>query len=302
MMALPTTLDCGFPMLVYETRRALSDGLTYQVKSWYGTAAANVVSHEAVRALAQKWFQIRTERDPILADFWHNAEPAFVDNTILLIKGEADYTYLHHGRSLQQKIGFSMQGLRLSELRTKVRTTLMEIYDRTTADFMLCYFQSFADFQQDVVLWGRLALPVRLSVEDRRAAIVLYCHPIEDKASIYKALFERSNSGIVIAAPIKNEAGDIVDAWIIAQNERAAEVTDVTDHATADLLLRSARIFARDDLWSYVTAGLGERISVATLSDRTRGTVFNLYTELVDEYLVLRLTAVAPANESFVIA
>jgi hypothetical protein len=281
--------------------RADKGTMTYQVKSWYGAAVPNVVSHPAVRSLAEKWFQITTERDPTLADFWHNADEAFVDNTILLLKGESDYTYLHHGRSLQQKIGFSMQGLRLVELRTKVRATLMQIYDRVTADFVLCYFQSFADFQQDVVLWGRLAIPVRLSTDDPRVAIVLYCHPIEDKASIYKALFERSSSGIVIAAPVKSGAGEIVDAWIIAQNEQAGHLTGVFEHATADLLLRHARIFRREDVWAYITAGLGQRATVATLTDQVAGYTINIYTELVDEYLVLRMTYVAPVNDTFLI-
>jgi hypothetical protein len=275
--------------------------MTYQVKSWYGATVPSVVSHPAVRSLAEKWFQIKTERDPTLADFWHNADEAFVDNTILLLKGETDYTYLHHGRSLQQRIGFSMQGLRLAELRTKIRATLMEIYDRSSSDFMLCYFQSFADFQQDVVLWGRLCLPVRLSSEDPRAAIILYCHPIEDKASIYKALFEHSNSGVVIAAPVKNETGEIVDAWIIAQNEPASQITGVYDHTTSTLLLRHARVFAREDVWDSITSGLGSRATVATLSDQTQGVTINVYTELIDEYLVLRMTYVAPVNETFLI-
>jgi hypothetical protein len=275
--------------------------MSYQVKSWYGSAVPNVVSHPAVRSLAEKWFQIRTEHDPVLADFWHNADEAFVDNTILLIKGEADYIYLHHGRLLQQRIGFSMQGLRLSDLRTRVRSTLMEIYDRSTSEFTLSYFQSFADFQQDVVLWGRLCLPVRLSLEDQRVAILLYCHPIEDKASIYRTLFEQSQTGIVIAAPMMNEAGDIVDAWIIAQNEKAAELTAVYDHAKADLLLRHGRLFGRDDIWQAVVEGIRHRTTVATLSDPAQGLTLNLYTELVDEYLVLRMTHVAPVNRTFLI-
>jgi hypothetical protein len=275
--------------------------MSYQVKSWFGTAVPNVVSHPAVRSVAEKWFQIKTERDPCLADFWHNADEAFVDNTILLLKGETDYTYLHHGRDLQQRIGFSMQGLRLSELRTRVRSTLMEIYDRTTSEFTLAYFQSFADFQQDVVLWGRLCIPVRLSSDDNRAAILLYCHPIEDKASIYRTLFEHSLTGIVIAAPVKNEAGDIVDAWIIAQNEQASQLTGVYDHASSDLMLRHGRMFARDDIWKYVIDGVAQHTTVATLTDPVQGFTVNLYTELVEEYLVLRITYVAPVNRTFLI-
>jgi hypothetical protein len=100
---------------------------------------------------------------------------------------------------------------------------------------------------------------------------------------------------------VKTEAGDIVDAWIIAQNEPASQITGVYDHATSDLLLRRARLFARDDVWDHITKGLGSRATVATLSDQTEGVTLNLYTELIGEYLVLRMTYVAPVNETFLI-
>ncbi|HEX2510093.1 MAG TPA: hypothetical protein VHK66_06185 [Microvirga sp.] len=275
--------------------------MSYQVKSWFGAAVPGVVSHPAVRSLAEKWFQITTEREPCLSDFWHNADDAFLDNAILLLKGETDYTYLHHGRALQQKIGFSMQGLRLADLRTRMRPALMEIYDRCAGEFLLSYFQSFTDFEQEVILWGRLVLPVRLSSDDARPALVLYCHPIDDKASAFKTLFEKSRSGIVIAAPVKNDTGDIVDAWIIAQNEQARHVTGVYDPALSDLLLRRGRIFSRDDVWSAIVDGVDRRSTVATLSDSAAGISINLYTELVEEYLVLRLTTVAPVSHAFLI-
>jgi hypothetical protein len=177
----------------------------------------------------------------------------------------------------------------------------MEIYDRSTSEFTISYFQSFADFQQDVVLWGRLCLPVRLSSDDSRVAILLYCQPIDDKASIYRTLFEHSLTGIVIAAPVKNAAGEIVDAWIIAQNEQAARVTAVYDHASSDLLLRHGRLFGRDDIWRYIVDGVTQHTTVATLTDPVQGTTVNLYTELVEEYLVLRMTYVAPVNKTFLI-
>lgn len=275
--------------------------MTYQVKSWFGASVPGVVSHSAVRSLASKWFQISTEREPLLADFWHETDEAFIDNTILLLKSESDYTYLHHGRTLRQKIGFSMQGLRLSELRTKARPMLVDIYDRVTADFSVCYFQSFSDFQIEVVLWGRLALPVRLSRDDPRVAIVLYCHPIEDKTSIYKALFEQSKSGIVIAAPVKNDGGGIVDGWVIAQNEPARQLMGIFDRSTPDLLLRQSRIFAREDVWASLTDGLTQRTTVLTLTDPANGVVISVQTEFVDEYVVVRMTTLPPVSETFVI-
>jgi hypothetical protein len=273
----------------------------HQVRSWFGSVVPTVATHPAVQALAAKWFQIKAERDPRLADFWHDADEAFTDYVILFLKGRRDYTYLHHGRYLRDRIGFSMQGLMLGELRTRVRPQLMAIYDRAVSEFNIAYFQSFSDFQHEVMLWGRLCLPLRISADDERVAILLYCHPIEDKASIFKALFERSNSGIVIGAPIKNESGAIIDAWIVAQNEQASTITGIVEHRSADLLLRQTPLFARQDLWDHLVDRVAQRATVATVSDQSRGLTLSLYAELLDEYLVLRLTYLGTSPDVFLI-
>jgi hypothetical protein len=269
----------------------------HQVKSWFGASVQAVASHPAVQALAMKWLQIKTERDPCLADFWHNPDEAFTNNTILFLKGERDFTYLHHGRYLRDRIGFSMQGLQLGALRTKVRGALMEIYDRSSAGMELAYFQSFADFQQDVVLWGRLCLPLRISEDDPRVAILLYCHPIEDKASIARTVFERSSIGIIIATPIKDDGGRIEDAWVVAQNEHAGEVTGIEDHASADLLLRHTPLFGREEVWEHLTRGLEQHATVAVVTDKVRNLTLNLSLELLGEYLVARIMPVERPRE-----
>jgi hypothetical protein len=151
------------------------------------------------------------------------------------------------------------------------------------------------------MLWGRLCMPLRISTDDDRIVVLLYCHPIEDKNSIFKSLFERSNSGTVIAAPVKNEKGLIVDAWIVAQNEQASRITGIREYGAADLLLRRTALFARDDLWDYLIDGLGNHAAAATLSDRSRGITLNLFAEIIDEYLVLRMTYVGEPSDVFLI-
>ncbi len=266
-----------------------SDPLSHQVKSWFGSGIQVVASHPAVQALAAKWFQIRSERDPVLGDFWNDAPDALVNNAILFLRGEHDYTYLHHGRSLRDRIGFSMQGLQLSQLRTRVRSELHAIYDHCALDFEPAYFQSFADFQHDVILWGRLCLPLRVSADDERVALLLYCHPIDDKASMFRALFEHSSVAILVAAPVRDELGALVDAWIIAENEQAAQVTGLREHATANLLLRNLPLFAADDLWTHLTMGLDTGAVRAGVTDRIGGRSYTIEAEAVNEYIVLRL-------------
>ncbi|HEY8564763.1 MAG TPA: hypothetical protein VIL65_04635 [Beijerinckiaceae bacterium] len=275
--------------------------ISHQVKSWFGSEISGVARHPTVQALAAKWMQIRTERDPTLADFWHGADEAFAAYCILFLRSEDDFVYLHHGTTLRARVGFSMQGRRLSELRTRVRERLLDIYEGAADRFEIAYFQSFADFQQDVVLWGRLCLPLRLSEDTSQTALLLYCHAIEDKNSIYRALFEHSIAGTIIGAPVRDGAGTITDAWIIAQNDRAAEFSGIRDHATSDLLLRHVPLFARDDVWSTLVGGAGSGRRAAMLVDEARGLRLRVSAELIDDYLVMRMATLDQAIETFTI-
>lgn len=279
--------------------RAEDDGGSPGVRGWFGAGVPAVATQETVRALAARWMQIRSEREPLLGDFWHDPPDALANYAILFLRGDQDYTYVHHGRALRERVGFSMQGRRLGELRTRVRDELQAIYDRSCAEFEPAYLQSFADFQQDVVLWGRLCLPLRISSDDARTALLVYCHPIEDKASIFRALFEHAACAIFIAVPVRDELGAVVDAWIIAENARAARLTQGGDHASANLLLRGLPVFAGDGLWQHLAQGLDGSGASATLTDRASGRAVLVEAEAVDDYLVVRVTEGAGPHAAF---
>jgi hypothetical protein len=271
--------------------------MDYQVKSWFGETVPSVVSHPGVQALMARWVQIKDDRDPTLADFWHENEK-FADSSILFLKSDPDYVYLHHGKALRDRIGFSMQGRSMSELRTRIRANLVEVYDRACLEFTPAYFQSFADFMHEVVLWGRLCLPLRLGSRDPRVVLLVFCHPLADKSSIFKAAFDHSLSSTLIATPIKDGDGNIVDAWIVAQNHEASRITGIVEHATGNLLLRSTAVFARDDVWECLIGRLPGRAAVATVASRRQGSL-NLSVELIDEYLVIRATPVSESGQVF---
>jgi hypothetical protein len=275
--------------------------MTHQVKSWFGADVEPAVSHPTGQALTAKWMQIKAERDPTLADFWHESDEAFVERSILFLKSEQDYIYLHHGAYLRGRIGFSMQGRSLSELRTRIRSDLMAIYDRATSDFSLAYVLSFADFMHDVVLWGRLVMPLRLSATDPRVALLVYCQPIADKPTILRALFERTHASTIIATPIKDDSGAIVDGWIVALNDEASRFTGLVEHATGDLLLRHIPLFARDDLWTYFMERLPQQVASATVSDKGAGRMLNIQVEWLDDYIVIRAIPLAETGDVFLI-
>jgi len=271
--------------------------MDYQVKSWFGETVPSVVSHPGVQALMARWAQIKDERDPILSDLWYDNEK-YADSSILFLKSEPDYVYLHHGKALRERIGFSMQGMTMSELRTRVRANLLAVYDRACNEFTPAYFHSFADFMHDVVLWGRLCLPLRLSRKDKRVALLVFCHLMADKTAIFKAAFDHSLSSTLIAAPITGADGRINDAWIVAQNQEASRITGIAEHATGNLLLRSTAIFARDDVWDCLIGHLPGRPAVATVTSRRQGSL-SLSVELIDDYLVVRATPISESANVF---
>jgi hypothetical protein len=289
-------------MTMADRASRLAHIMDYQVKSWFGASAPSVVSHRAVQALLAKWAQIKAERDPVLADFWHEPDEALAENAILLLRSDPDYLYLHHGRALRERFGFSMQGLTLSDLRTRIRPHLLELFDRTAAEFTPAYFQSFDDLAEEVLLWGRLCLPLRLSTKDRRLALLLYCHPIADEAMILEALFERSRSSTLIATPIRDEHGRIVDAWIVAQNEEAAKITGIAEHATGNLLLRSTALFARDDLWTHLVGRLAAGSAAATITIPRQELTVAVELQLIGDYVVVRATPVAEPAQAFTLS
>lgn len=274
--------------------------IDYQVKSWFGETVPSVVSHPAVQALMTRWAQIKDERDPTLADFWHEPDE-YADSSILFLKCDADFVYLHHGKALSERVGFSMQGMALSELRTRIRANLVSVYSRACDEFTPGYCQSFADFMHEVVLWGRLCLPLRLGHRNPHVALLVFCHPLADKSAIFRAAFDDSHSSMLIATPIRDGDGRIVDAWIVAQNREASRITGIVEHATGNLLLRSTAVFARDDVWNHLVAQLPGRSAATTVSSRRLGESLSLGLEEIGDYLVIRATRISESGDVFAI-
>lgn len=266
-----------------------------QVKDWYGTTVSKVANNETVRALASQWQHIRAEREPLIEDFWHKPQSGIADHAIVLQKGQRDYTYFHHGKALQEKVGFGMQGKTLSELRSPIQRRMREVFDRCTADFEPAYFQCFDEYERNGTLWGYLCLPVVTSSDIDTLSIVIYCHFIEDKPSVFRSLFDRSGSAIIVTEPIPNQFGQIEDAWIVSRNEKGDQYC--RNHATGafEVSLRSTYLFNLPNVWEAVveTAPRGGVSHIQIVPRDHSKPKLQVSAEVIDERLVLRISEVA---------
>ena len=263
-----------------------------QIKAWYG-ATVSKVANETVRALASQWQHVRAERDPLVEDFWHKPQSGIADYALLLQKGRRDYTYLHHGKALQEKVGFGMQGKTLSELRSPLQRRMREVFDRCTSEFEPAYFQCFDEYERNGTLWGYLCLPVMTSSDIDAMSIVIYCHFIEDKPSIFRSLFARSGSAVIVPEPIPNQFGQIEDAWIVSRNEKGERYC--RNHATGafEVSLRATSLFSIPNVWETVveTAPRGVTHTQIVPRDPSKPNL-HISAEMIDERLVLRISEV----------
>lgn len=268
-----------------------------QVKDWYGSTVWKVANNETVRALAQQWQHIRAERDPLVEDFWHKPQAGIADHAILLQKGLRDYTYFHHGKALQEKVGFGMQGKTLSELRSPIQRRMREVFDRCTKEFEPAYFQCFDEYERNGTLWGYLCLPVITSRDIDALSIVIFCHFIEDKPTIFRSLFDRSGSAIIVAEPIPNQFGQIEDAWIVSRNELGDRYC--RNHATGafEVSLRATRLFNLPHVWEAVVESAPRGVSHIQIAHRDPSKPkLQVAAEMIDERLVLRISEIAEVS------
>lgn len=267
-----------------------------QVKDWYGSTIAKVATNETVRALASQWQHIRAERDPLLEDFWHKPQSGIADHAIVLQKGRRDYTYFHHGKALQEKIGFGMQGKTLSELRTPLQRRMREVFDRCTTDFAPAYFQCFDEYESTGTLWGYLCLPVLTSEDIDVMSVVIYCHFIEDKPSIFRSLFDRSSSAVIVAEPIRNQFGQIENAWIVSRNEAGDKYCRNAATDSYEVLLKATHLFSLRDVWDVVVEAAPRGVNHIEIRPKDPSKPWLQVTvETIDERIVLRISEVEHA-------
>lgn len=270
-----------------------------QVKDWYGSTIAKVATNETVRALSSQWQHIRAERSPLLEDFWHKPQSGIADHAIVLQKGRRDYTYVHHGKALQEKIGFGMQGKTLSELRTPIQRRMREVFDRCTADDVPAYFQCFDEYEATGTLWGYLCLPVVTSEDIDVMSVVIFCHFIEDKPSIFRSLFDRSSSAIIVTEPIRNQFGQIENAWIVSRNETGDRYCRNAATDSYEVLLRATHLFSIPHVWEAVVEAKPRGVSHIEIRPKDPSKPWlQVAVETIDERIVLRISEVEHASRT----
>lgn len=131
-----------------------------------------------------------------------------------------EYRYLHYGSAIAAVAGFDMTGRCTSDFNNPIGALFRDIYQQAAGLQRPVYTISRAAKASHVHTWERLILPVRQ--EDGQIGFIVYNRPREFQNDFLRAVLDLVSDGIFALRGIRNEAGVLVDAVIVAANPAAA--------------------------------------------------------------------------------
>lgn len=143
-------------------------------------------------------------------------------STYLLSVGD-DFVFMYVGELVQAASGTNRTGQLVSDSDNPIAQDLLAVY-RTAARTMQPSFVRFSGARFGRRIWQGLVLPIRLA--PGTTLLVCYSELMSHQAEACEHLFQMSRDAMLIASPITNEAGQVVDGWVVMMNDAARELLD----------------------------------------------------------------------------
>lgn len=162
-------------------------------------------------------------------------------STYMLSAGD-DFVFMYVGEAIQAAAGTNRTGQLVSRSDNPIARDLLTAY-RQAARTMMPSFVRFSGARNGRRIWQGLVLPIKLAPDT--VLLVCYSELVSHHSEACEHLFQTSRDATVIASPIANEAGDVVDGWIVMMNDAARELLKFRDSIGNLRLRHLARL---DDL------------------------------------------------------
>jgi hypothetical protein len=236
------------------------------------------------------WQAIATREQPAYAQM-HHLLRRFDRFALLLEPDGDDLYYLHMGQGIVEEIGLDMTGRYLSEMPGELMPHLRDMTAEVIARFVPRYARNISTFEDRTLFWERVVLPVRRSGRSGDVLALSVVAPLSTVSQILHAVFRESPFATLVAVPIHDEGGRIVDGWVVLANESARRRIGHDPKAEQDRRVRARRsLFADDRLWSRLVPD-GKPCDTA-VPFRLNDADMIACARTVGEYLVLRVLEV----------
>jgi hypothetical protein len=196
------------------------------IEVFQGGSIPRELSSGAMEFLWAKWKTLNSTNNLSLQRLIEeSSRPLHINSTYMLSVGD-DFVYLYAGDAVQAAAGFNPTGRLLSTSSSPVARDLLAVYRQTARALVPCFVR-FSSARNGRQIWQGLVLPIKLA--PGTVLIVCYTELIGHQSEVYEHLFQTSRDAMLIASPIANEMGEVIDGWVVMINDAARDVLTFRD-------------------------------------------------------------------------
>lgn len=237
---MPVTLYRSDPRAGSAVKQIRADKMYLvgsEIQVWSDGDIRKVCHSDTLRHCLDRWLKLaRKGGTPLLRDMYGSEEEARLDDSMLLLQQDADFLYVHQGRTSIQKYGKCFRGLLLSTIGGNMTASYLNFYAGVLREMRPKYIQFRSDFSARHVRWERIVLPLVSDEKNSAKFLLTYSEPLDDRLDILAATFDKSPIGMIAAARAVGENRSLDEAEILLVNARARSMLRLTE---ADLSIRT---------------------------------------------------------------
>lgn len=228
---------------------------------------------------------------PRLNELLSSEQQAGLNNAMLLLRVPDDFVFVHHGAAAVKMIGTNLTGLLLSERKTAIAAAVRKVYTNCVdiaEPFYIRHVASVASNQHFFL--EQIALP--LAADERREVgfVLVYNAPLDDKNEVLKAIFERSQIGMIAAASSHDESGRLQDGRILMVNEYARTILKLPESMDRVHTVRDLGPWFRDGALWIKTNVVAERGQTHIhYRDRGSNTSYRVTIEPIERFVLFSI-------------
>jgi PAS domain-containing protein len=221
------------------------------IEVFQGSAIPRDLATAGLEFIWAKWRTLSGTGALSLQRLVEEGDPAIGERCHVLIPAGDDFAYGFVGAALVEFIRPGTAGTVLTRNDTALARAFVEIYRRVLREGAPAFIRFTGHKGSPGTIWHQVVMPVPVSPE--LTLIVCYSEIISHQIEVYEHLFRTASDAMTVACPITNDAGHVVDGWVLMMNDRAREMLRF-DGALGNLRLSDLRQFDGIDLWGRIYA------------------------------------------------
>lgn len=196
------------------------------IEVFQGGSIPRELTSGAMEFLWAKWRALNATGGLSLQRLTEESSYELAANSTYMITVGDDFVFMYIGEAIQAEAGTNRTGQLISRSDNPIARDLLAVY-RQSAKTLMPSFVRFSGARNGRRIWQGLVLPIKLA--PGTVLLVCYSELISHQSEVCEHLFQTSRDAMLIASPIANEAGDVLDGWVVMMNDAAREFLGFQD-------------------------------------------------------------------------